>query len=343
MGSRASYIIIEHSAITAYSEHWGAQTVPQLIARGPAETVSHIRDLPPVNWLFDTDWAEGGILVDVDARTLIFWGGENIDYSAYLRRLFLPVLGRIWHGWSVSWATRGIVDFAEYPGVARSLGIDPASVVGSGAGTDWHRYPESVVRAPTARRWNDTLVTVKWEDGRVSDYILDQIPPVYLMFGAPLLDVLRDREPDAPPREDGGDTYHATPKSGAFADLAEYTLWVWDSSTINPVHQECVAQAWPGWRIAWHIDGVAHQVALSGRDPMLVTPPIAHVGAELLNELAGGDARFDAAQFAKLMEECPDPATTTSAPKLVCREPSTMSEEQRRALLLRLVTQVARE
>ena len=79
MGSRASYIIIERAAIAAYISHWGAQEVPQVVACGQDVTLAYIRDLQQANWLYDTDWAEGGILLDADTHTLILWGGEDIN------------------------------------------------------------------------------------------------------------------------------------------------------------------------------------------------------------------------------------------------------------------------
>lgn len=343
MGSRASYVLIEHSGFTAYAEHWGAQTVPRLVAYGPAETISHIRNLSPVKWLPYGGGAEGGILVDADTRTLIFWGGEIITYAPNLRRLFLPALRRIWQGWSVSWATRGIVDVAEYPGVAESFGIELASLIEESADIDWHPFSESVVREPSEHRWNNTLIAVKWEDGRVTDYILDQVPPVDLMFGPPLIEVLREYESVAPPREDGSDAYQAIPEGGAYVDIVEHALWAWASSTTNPAHQECLAQAWLGWRIGWHFDGVAHQVALSGRDPALVTPPIAQVGVNLLSELTSSEFRIDAAQFAMLVEEYSAPVTAIPAPTVVRQDRPATSPEEQRESLIRLVAQVAYE
>jgi hypothetical protein len=135
MGSRASYVLIEHGAVAVDYSHWGAQSVPSMVIGGPAETSAYIRVLQREHALQDSTSAEGGILLDTDTHTLIFWGGEDINSRPYLRPLFLPLVRRIWEGWSVLWATRGIVDLAHlaaYPGVAQALDIDPASVIDTG-------------------------------------------------------------------------------------------------------------------------------------------------------------------------------------------------------------------
>jgi hypothetical protein len=170
MGSRASYVVIEHCAIAVYSSHWGAMSVPSVIVGGPAETLAYVRGLQAADGLHDTTWSEGGILLDADTHTLIFWGGLYINSRPYLRRLFLPVVRLIWQGWSVSWAARGVVDLAEYPGVAQVLDMDPASVIDTRVSSVWDPYPESEVRNPHEQPGIGTVATVKWEDGGVTDY-----------------------------------------------------------------------------------------------------------------------------------------------------------------------------
>jgi len=78
-----------------------------VVIGGPQETLTYLHGLEPANWLLDTTWAEGGILLDTDAQTLIFWGGSAINRRPDLRRLLLLALRLIWPGWNVSWATWG--------------------------------------------------------------------------------------------------------------------------------------------------------------------------------------------------------------------------------------------
>lgn len=294
MGSRANYIIIEGGSVAVYYAHWGAQSVPSAVIGGPAETSAFIRGLKPYNTLMNTAWAEGGILLDADTCTLVLWGGESISFRPYLWRPLLGVLRVIWPGWSVSWATRGIVDFAEYPGVARALDIDPASVISvidADASSSYYAFPEAEIRASHERAEINTAITVKWDDVRVADYTFDHVLPGYLIFGSALLNILRERAPDALPREDGDRRHDLI--GGAYVDVAARILWVWEEITLEAPYLQRIEQAWPGWRVEWHLDGLAHQVALSGRDPTPVLPPSTQRIAELLRELMNGDSALE--------------------------------------------------
>jgi hypothetical protein len=337
MGSRASYVLVENGIISVYYSHWGGMSVPSVVFGGPAETSAYIRGLKSATGLLDTTWAEGGILLDADIRRLIFWGGNALNSRPYLRRLFVPVVRLIWEGWSVSWAARGIVEFAEYPGVAKALDLDPASVVDTMVSSMWQPYSEAEIRTPHENPWISAVVTVKWGDGRVGDYTFDRFPHGYLTFGSGLLDLLREREPDPLPRENGDGKN--IPIGGAYADVPARTLSVWDVETTNPGYWAQIAQEWPGWQVEEQFEGLAQQIARSGRDPALVTLPLAEINAELIKEVAGDGAGFDPLEFARTTLEHTDPATTTFAPGFFQMDMPSTSATQRRELLIRQVTQ----
>src|SRR5206468_1193034 len=73
----------------------------------------------PSWWLDDCD-AEGGVVLDMDRRVLLLYGGEDLLFDVPLRRLFLRLLGHVWKGWEVRWAHEGIADLADYVGYPRS-------------------------------------------------------------------------------------------------------------------------------------------------------------------------------------------------------------------------------
>lgn len=276
MGHRASYVLIEDGTTQIYYSHWGAHRAPEHLLAGPKHTMAFLRTLKPATELLDTTWAEGGILLDADRRRLLFWGGEDISFCPYLRRVFLPVLGHLWPGWSVEWATQGIVDFARY------LGIALEDVL---AGDVFHRIP--------------ALLTVRWEDGRIADYLFDipmddQMGDI-LEAGPSGLDILRDKGSSAVPNE--GD-YPC--EEGAYVDMKAKEIWIWQWRTLDPRYLWALEDYWPGWRIEGHVDGIVRQVQLSGRDPSSVAMPEDKAIEELIEVLT-------------LSDHAPDPVSMLSS------------------------------
>jgi hypothetical protein len=109
MGARVNYVLIEGGVISVYYSKWGAMEVPAVVIDGPEATRAYIRDEgPTTDSLLDDIWAEGGILLDLDRRALLFFGGENITFAPSWQRILLHMMRRVWQGWSVAWAARGL-------------------------------------------------------------------------------------------------------------------------------------------------------------------------------------------------------------------------------------------
>jgi hypothetical protein len=298
--------------------------------------------LEPRNYLLNTTWAEGGILLDTtDGKTLLFFGGKAIDGRPYLRRLLLPALRVIWPGWRVSWATHGIVDFAEYPGVAKALDIDPASVIDTKSDTLWTPYSAKTIGDPHEQPCISAVVTVRWEDGQVSDYTFCWFPQGYITYGMALLAILRDRPPDELPREDGEDNCNII--GGAYADTTTRTLWVWDASTLDLPYLDRVRQVWPGWQLETHVDGLARQVALSGRDPTVVRVSTDQAIAELAYELLDWNARASVIEILNTVLTPIRAPNSAFAPSFYHPDETPDTSDEQRYRLLQLLAQVARE
>ncbi|HEU4785650.1 MAG TPA: hypothetical protein VFS83_20080 [Ktedonobacterales bacterium] len=294
MGARANYVLIEDGALSIYYFHWGAMSVPAVVIDGPDATIAYIREQGSDAGLMDDNWAEGGILLDVDRRALLFFGGENIIFSPPWQRIFLRMMRRVWQGWSIAWAGREILDIASYPGVAEFLGIDPSSLIMRDAPITDQPYTGAKILAPHENPWVYTVITVTWEDGRVGDYTFDSALDGYLLFGPSLLDILREREPDALPCEEGNgkivyyDAPDQAPREGAYIDTETRAMWIMHHTPVYSAKLERIEQIWPRWSVNEHCEGLGRQVALSGRSPALVAAPYAQVAHELIGDLMAG-------------------------------------------------------
>lgn len=299
MGARANYVLIEGGAISIYYSHWGAMSVPAVVIDGPDATIAYIRELGPHAGLMEDNWAEGGILLDVDRRELLFFGGANIAFSPPLQRIFLRIMRHVWQGWSVVWAGREIFDIASYPGVADFLEIDPASLIGYHEPETDQPYSEAKIFNPHENPWVYTVITVTWEDGQVGDYTFDSALDGYLLFGPNLLDILSEREPDALPCEESSgeivyyDAPDQGPREGAHINTGTRAIWVMHDAPLYSANPDHIKQIWPGWSVNEHYEGLGRQVALSGRNPALVAAPYDQVERELIGDLMHGHSDDD--------------------------------------------------
>ncbi|WP_321388108.1 hypothetical protein [uncultured Enterococcus sp.] len=116
MGQRANLIIVENNEYTLYYDHWAANSLDSYLFWGPERAAAFFRDHEKSGeeyWL-DTVWCEGGAVIDLDLKVLLFFGGEDIYYDIPLRKMYLKVLKAMWPGYLIKWAFNGVLDLAAY-------------------------------------------------------------------------------------------------------------------------------------------------------------------------------------------------------------------------------------
>jgi hypothetical protein len=333
MGNRATYALVEAGVVRFYYDHWGGHSIPADALAGPEGTAAYLRGLEAADRLLDTVWAEGGLLLDADRRVLLVWGGDALRWTPYLRRPYLPALRRLWPGWRVAWPVLGVVDLARHLGVAEPdvLGTPRGPAPGEEAPA-----ADETLDRPVARDDPDalcTVLTVRGPDGRLTDYALHEAAwaSAVLAWGPPLLDRLRARGPAPLPSEARAD-------AGAYLDGVTRTLWVWEATTLDPRYLAGLGRRRAGWRVRGHTEGLARQVALSGRDPSTVpglVVPEAQAIAELSQELTrdfGYDGGTKVPRIADLLraQAGPDPRIAITPAALSRHAPALSAAARRR-------------
>ncbi len=334
MGHRANYVVIENGQAQIYFSRWGALTIPAVVLSGPEATIAYVRGLTPDTSLLDCVWAEGGMLLNLDQYHMLFWGGDDIDHSPYLRRPLLAVLHRLWPGWAVDWAMFDVADLAQGVGwdVNRVLKTEFDNTIfleGEGALlTD-----EEVQASPPDGESRKTLLTVRWQTGVVKDYHFSFYATHLLSLGPHLLELMSSRPGDQLPLEQETNGFQF-----AFVDEGTRTLWLGDNSGLDPRNLTALERRWPGWKAQGHAEGLVRHVLLSGRDPTPLMMPEQQAIDELVKELTK-DHTFDPHKlFAAIQSTVPpeERQNTKVGVGFFSADAPPMSQEERREMLKRL-------
>jgi hypothetical protein len=261
MSSRVNYVVCSAEGEMVAYDRIGAYTVYHQLDCGPAETLRTVaRDQVPGGGAAWSDvMADAGVLIDVDAKRLTFFGnnllGEIAVNRAYLRRL----AGR-WAGWDVNWAYQGVSDLwpetaaddeSRFPSRRRDWALNDR---------DW---------ADTADPWDGIegdpvtnghldvdLVSVRTADA-TTHWLYERSWPHPAWAGPDLLDRL-------PPGTPGPVHYRGIPAKGLHIDVPGRWVGVWTAMWLSGTW-DALAAAWPGWTLrAWNDRYEEHVVALGG-------------------------------------------------------------------------------
>lgn len=217
-------------------------------------------------WL-DEVWCEGAAVLDLDDRTLLFFGGDDIIGDIPLRRAHLSLMRDMWPGWQIRWAHEGIVTIGAHVG-------RPAQVFLCESEPD----PEERFRIETdAADANRTLLTVTG-DGVTSAWRVAGDEEA-LRLGPGALDVL-----DEVPGSDRLVWEGAMPAGGLHVDYDAKTLGFWWAHP-TPAIADRAAAAWPGWDISWFEDRFEAQIERTDLRIRLPAPPLIELQAARIESL----------------------------------------------------------
>lgn len=256
MGQRANLVLVEDGKQTLYYNHWCANTLDMDLFWGPEYATDFIRiqrEVDETGWL-DSVWAEGAVVLDHDKKILLFYGGEDTLYEIPLRRVYLRLLARVWQGWDIRWAYEGLADIVDYVSYPRN------NVIAD-------REPEvnCSLKAPEKAEWTTTVASVRFADGTLHFYPLQEYIEEYLFCGPALLTENAQSEgvPSLFTDEWGLDFF--LPRCGFCVDVQKHLLDYW-SVSISSGAPDQIARIWSGWAVNWHRDAFEFQLeAAQGR------------------------------------------------------------------------------
>ncbi len=117
MGQRANFVVINNGQWKLYYDHWIANRLENEPFWGPEYATQLIESMhlqeDKFDWLDET-WCEGGAVLDLDSKILVWFGGEDIVYDIFLRKSYLTLMESNWPDWHIWWASEGIADLGNY-------------------------------------------------------------------------------------------------------------------------------------------------------------------------------------------------------------------------------------
>ena len=117
MGNRANFVIVKDQDWQLYYSHWGGCRMLDALIGGPELALRYaasLRRCEKDEWC-DPKWADGGALIDLDRRRVLFFG-EPLMVEMNERRALMSVLATVWPGYEICWAYDGTEELAGYVG-----------------------------------------------------------------------------------------------------------------------------------------------------------------------------------------------------------------------------------
>ncbi|WP_237761634.1 hypothetical protein [Mycobacterium kyorinense] len=225
MGNRANFVIVKDQDWQLYYSHWAGCRILDALIGGPDLALRYaqsLRKCTKIEWA-DPIWADGGAVVDLDRRRVLFFGDEFMVEMAE-RRAMMNVLARVWRGYAICWAYDGTTELAEYVGAE----LPPHS---------WDKQPK--LRLSRDRNALCHLVSVINDAGEIRMW------PLWwhlskAWHGPALLDKL-------PGRGVRRLTLGKIPEGGVHIDVPRKTLGAWQTADTMGFFQ-ALPNLWRGWQ-----------------------------------------------------------------------------------------------
>lgn len=241
MGNRANIVIVEKHDWQLYYSHWAGCRILDALIGGPDAALRYVRSLRHCakdEWT-DPMWSDGGALIDLDRRRLLFFG-EELMVEMPVRRALMRVLAELWPGFEIGWAYDGTIELAGYVGATlRESSWDKKPTIRPTHDLNELCHLVSVVDAVgQLRMW-----PLYWDLGQA-------------WRGPELLDVL-------PGRGLKKLALNMIPEGGVHIDVGAKTVGAWQTADGMGIFQ-ALPELWSGWQTECWEDRYEEQVKRCG-------------------------------------------------------------------------------
>jgi hypothetical protein len=226
MGNRANFVVVKDQDWQLFYSHWAGCRMLDALVAGPQYAVRYAQSLRRCakdEWV-DPLWADGGVVVDLDRRRLLFFGDElMVDMPE--RRAMMTVLAAVWPDYAIGWAYDGTAELAGYVGAE----LRPQ---------EWEDRPG--IRLASDRNSLCHLVSVVDETGQIRMWPLWWGDLSKAWHGPALLELL-------PGRGVGRLELGKIPEGGLHIDITQRMVGAWQTADAMGIFQ-ALPELWSGWR-----------------------------------------------------------------------------------------------
>jgi hypothetical protein len=225
MGNRANFVIVKDQDWQLYYSHWGGCRMLDALIGGPELALRYaasLRRCEKNEWC-DPTWADGGAVVDLDRRRVLFFG-EPLMVEMNERRALMDVLATVWPDYEICWAYDGTEELAGYVGAQ----LRPY---------EWDRQP--TLKLARGRKHLCHLISVVDADGQLRFW-----PLWWHLSKAWHGPALLDKLPGPGVRRI---RLGKIPEGGAHIDVRRKTLGAWQTADTMGFFQ-ALPELWPGWQ-----------------------------------------------------------------------------------------------
>jgi hypothetical protein len=254
MGQRANLVLVDESGYQLYYNHWCANRLDSDLFWGPELAIEYIKQQQPTQQWVSEIWAEGGVVLDIQKRVLLWYGGEDVQDQIPLRRLYLKLMQQVWKGWKIRWAHDGILDMVDYVGVPRSVVEHPTrkDKPKRDFNPSWLSLP-SLENQP----YIGDIISIRLLDDSIHLVETTYNSDLLLGYGELLINVLQN-QPGIPEWQHPAKHF---PIGGFHVDFVENKLSIWHAHSPDIV--DCIKSHWPGWQIKWLNEDFKAHIALT--------------------------------------------------------------------------------
>ncbi|MFH8616089.1 hypothetical protein ACH4E8_13585 [Streptomyces sp. NPDC017979] len=264
MGNRANVIVVrENGTHELYRTGWAVGIDLDLL-EGPTPVLAMLPDLRQDGWWLDDAMAQGGILLDLGRKVLLFFAWEGPSTELRHRAAMFELIRAAWPGWEIRWLYDGPAELREY------VGLDPDHVRCHDADASLAPFLAPDDEDLAGPDPGGVVITVSTGRCHVASDAFDH--PV--REGTALL----ARLADAP--EHGRCHLHVN--AGIHLDPERRRLGWWSLYSSPRAYQ--VPELWPGWTVEFWQDEWERHVEASGHFSPAAFDAAAEARAAVLTE-----------------------------------------------------------
>ncbi len=306
MSEDALYALRDQGTWRWYWSRWGGLSIDTDLLRGPTAFRGYLAHQHATDEPFVEPWLCGYVVVDSDARAVLFWQSQDLAAHPAGRRLQLGLVRHRWPGWTVRKADLPMLDLGDALGLTLEAAVRTAcdravprtlDHLAEQDGRAWREhlaepcpYVEHMeqelgtrlARLQLLETDHHVWVSLLTPDGP-RDWLLDAGWPDHaaLLVGDRLVDYL--------PTRPGGTLDELRVERAVtclLIDPSHRRLGWWLAEPGWQLPVGTIEGLWPGWTLEFMPEGPEEQARRTGRDPEIVREPVEVVGERLRKMVA---------------------------------------------------------